>query len=291
MKESLSRKAFNQVNIIFMVILSVITIYPMLYVAFASVSKPGEFLSFQGVLLKPQGFSLLAYKLVLQNPMVLQGYINTVIVLIGGVSLNLLLTAMGAYVLSRKGVLWRNTIMLGIVFTMFFSGGMIPFYLTVKQLHLDNSLLALIIPSSINTINLIILRTAFAGIPASMEESCKLDGAGHFTILWKVFIPLSLPTMAVMVLYYGVAHWNAWFNAMLFITKRELFPLQLVLREVLVQSVSADMTMSYSVGDEQPIGEIIKYALIIIATVPVLLLYPFLQKYFVKGVLIGALKE
>jgi putative aldouronate transport system permease protein len=149
---------------------------------------------------------------------------------------------------------------------------------------------ALIIPGAINTFNLIIMRTAFNAIPDSIEESAKIDGAGHFTILFKIVIPLAMPTIAVMILYYGVHHWNSWFNAMIFLQKRELFPLQLILREILIQNDTTFQTGA-NTGDDMMIGETIKYAVIVVATLPILALYPFLQKYFVKGVMIGSVKE
>lgn len=283
-------KVFNYINIVIMTSLVLATAYPMLFVTFASLSRPIDFITHKGILLKPLGFNLTAYKLVFENPMIVRGYLNTLFVVFVGVTLNIALTSLGAYFLSRKGILWKNLIMLLIIFTMYFSGGLIPFYFTVKQLGIDNTLWVLIFPVAISTFNLIIMRTSFMAIPDSMEESAKLDGANHFTILFRIFLPLSLPTVAVMILYYGVAHWNAWFNAMIFIRKRELFPLQLILREILIQNQISEMTIGSDPGEKQMIGEIIKYALVIVATAPVLTLYPFLQKYFVKGVMIGALK-
>jgi putative aldouronate transport system permease protein len=285
-----SRKVFNLFNILFMLFLAIITLYPMIYVLFASLSNPGRFMGHQGILLSPLGFSLGSYEVVLRNPMILKGYRNTIFIVTAGVTINIILTSLGAYFLSRKDVLWKNAIMFLIVFTMFFSGGIIPFYFAVKDLKIYNTLWALILPVAINTFNLIIMRTAFMSIPDSLEESAKLDGAGHFTILSKIVFPLSLPTVAVMVLYYGVGHWNAWFNAMIFLNKRELYPLQLVLREILIQNDTTAMAQGVSIGDQEMVGETIKYAIIVVATLPILALYPFLQKYFVKGVMVGAIK-
>lgn len=292
-KETVGSKIFNMCNALFMIIMMVITFYPMLYVVFASFSVPSKFTSHAGILLRPAGFSVSSYQAVLKNPMIRVGYVNTIIIVVVGVVLGVLLTSMGAYFLSRKKIMLKNAFMMFIVFTMFFNGGLIPFYLTVTKMHLDRSLLALILPVAINTFNLIIMRTAFMAIPDSMEESAKLDGAGHFTILFRIIIPLALPTVAVMLLFYGVGYWNAWFNAMIFLRDRELYPLQLVLREILIQNDTSSMNMSYSgdSGDEQMITETIKYAVIVIATVPILSLYPFLQRYFIKGIMIGAIKE
>lgn len=289
-KVSKGEKIFNVFNIIFMIVLMIITVYPLLHVLFASVSDSNQLLAHRGLLLKPIGFNLQAYKMVFKNPMIVRGYFNTIFVVVVGVTLNIIMTSLAAYVLSRKDVLWKSTMMFFIVFTMFFSGGLIPFYFTVKSLHIDNSYLALILPVAINTFNLIIMRTSFAAIPDSLEESAKLDGASHFTILFRIILPLSLPIVAVMVLYYSVAHWNAWFNAMIFIQDRELFPLQLILREILIQNDTSNMSTGVGVGDQEAIGESIKYACIVVATLPILCVYPFLQKYFVKGALVGAVK-
>ena len=287
-KVNLGERIFNIFNILLMCLLMFITLYPLWHVAMASISDGGEIIAHSGALFKPLGFSLEAYKMVFKNPMVARGYMNTAFVVIVGVSINILMTSLGAYFLSRKDVFWKKYIMMAIVFTMYFSGGLIPFYFTVKGLHLDNTLWSLIIPGAISTFNLIIMRTAFMAIPDSLEESARLDGANHTTILFRIILPLAGPTIAVMVLYYGVGHWNAWFNAMIFIRKRELFPLQLVLREILISNTVNDNILGND--DAVKISEIMKYAIIIVATVPVLTIYPFLQKYFVKGVMVGAVK-
>jgi len=200
------------------------------------------------------------------------------------------MTSLGAYALSRQNFLWKNPIMFGIVFTMFFSGGLIPTFLLVNKIGLLDSRWALIIPAAMSTYNLIIMRTSFQGIPASLEESAKLDGANDFTVLFRIVMPLSMPVIAVMILFYGVAHWNSWFSALIYIRSRDLFPLQLILREILITNNTDSMMTGVGGGDRMPIGETIKYATIIVSTIPVLCLYPFLQKYFVKGVMIGAIK-
>lgn len=288
-KRGLGEDIFNVFNIMFLSFLTMITIYPLWHVLMASISEGTKVMTHIGAIFYPLGFSLGAYKLVLHNPMVLRGYLNTGFVVIVGICLNILMTSLGAYFLSRKDVFWKNYIMMAIVFTMFFSGGLIPFYFTVKGLHLDNTLWALIIPGMISSFNLIIMRTAFQRIPDSLEESAKIDGASHLTILFKIIIPLAGPTIAVMVLWYGVGHWNAWFNAMIFLRKRELFPLQLILREILIQNSNTEV--QFGSGDNAAsIAETIKYAVIIVGTLPILCVYPFLQKYFVKGVMIGAVK-
>jgi ABC-type sugar transport system, permease component len=289
-KESSGSRIFKIINTLLMLFLVLVTLYPMLHIAFSSFSNPVDLMAHQGLMLAPQGFSLAAYEAVFKNPMLIRGYANTLFVVVVGVTLNILLTAMGAYFLSRKDAMFKKTIMFLIVFTMFFNGGLIPFYFAVRDLHIDNTLWALILPVAINTFNLIIMRTAFLSIPESLEESAKLDGAGHFTILFKIVLPLSLPTVAVMILYYGAGHWNSWFNAMIFLRKRELFPLQLVLREILISNDTESMSIGAATADRDSISETIKYAVIMVTTVPILFLYPFLQKYFVKGMLVGAIK-
>jgi len=265
-----------------------VTIYPMLHVLFASLSNAPLLMKHQGLLLMPEGFSTDAYIAVFKNEMIPLGYRNTLFIVTVGVAVNLILTSLGAYYLSRKDQFLVKYIMMFVVFTMFFSGGMIPSYLNVKQLGIDNTLWALIFPVGISTFNLIILRTSFLGIPDSLDESAKLDGAGHWTILTRIYIPLSKAVLAVLVLYYGVGHWNAWFNAMIYLRNRDLYPLQLILREILIANDTSSMLQINA--DVNQVAETIKYAVVIVATAPILCLYPFLQKYFVKGVLIGAVK-
>ena len=202
----------------------------------------------------------------------------------------MLLTSIGAYFLSCKNARLVKPCMLLITFTMFFQGGMIPFYFAVKDLGLDGSRWALIIPSAVNTFNMIIMKTSFQSLPDSLKESANIDGAGHVTILFKIVLPVSKSVLAVIALYYAVAHWNAWFNAMLFLKEREQFPLQLILREILIQNNMESMSQDVSASELGFISETIKYAIIVIATIPILCIYPFIQKYFEKGVMIGSLK-
>lgn len=289
-KETPDERIFDIVNIILLLALVFVIVMPVWHVVCYSFSDANRVMATNGLLLLPEGFSLESYQAVARNPNIFTGYRNTIFIVIVGTLLSLLLTLMGAYVLSRKGFLWNRLLSLMVVFTMYFSGGMIPFYLTVRTVGLDGSIWSLIIPSAISTYNMIIMRTAMASVPASMEESATIDGAGHFRILFSIMIPLTKATLAVIALYYAVSNWNAWFNAMLFLRDKSLYPLQLILREILVQN---DTTMmSAGMGEDQfLIGETIKYATIVVATVPILCVYPFLQKYFVKGVMIGAVKE
>ncbi|QAY67029.1 carbohydrate ABC transporter permease [Paenibacillus protaetiae] len=283
-------RAFDVVIYTLLILLVVVTLYPLLYVLFASFSDAGQLVANKGILWKPLGFSVEAYKSVLKNPSITTGYRNTVFIVVFGVIVNLFMTCLGAYVLSRKNVMWNNVFMFIILFTMFFGGGLIPLYLVVKGVGLLDSLWATILPFSISTFNLIIMRTSFMGIPDSLEESAKIDGANHFTILFRIIIPLSMPVIAVMILYYAVDKWNGWFYASVFIRSRDLFPLQLVLREILIANSTDSMSTGASAGDRFEIGETIKYATIMVATIPILCVYPFVQRFFVKGVMVGSVK-
>lgn len=292
MKVKISRgeRIFHVVNYIILTIVALICLYPMWFVAMASFSDSSQLIAHSGFLLKPLGFNLQAYLKVFENPMILKGYANTLFILVVGVALDLVMTALAAYFFSGKGVMFKKPLMLFVLFTMFFSGGMIPFYLNLKDLHLINSRWGLIIPFMISTYNMIILRTSFESIPDSLTEAARIDGAGHITILFKIILPLSKAIMAVMVLYYGVSIWNAWFWASAILRDRELYPLQVILREILISNDLQAMNGGAG-ADAEAIAQSIKYATIMVATVPILFVYPFLQKYFTKGVMIGAVKE
>ena len=291
-RETKSRYVFLAFNYLFMIGLMVITLYPVLYVIFASFSGSAELVRNGGkILLHPIGFSLDAYEKTFSNRNVLTGYMNTIFVVVVGVTLSMIVSSIGAYFLSRKGVMLKKPITMLIMFTMFFSGGMIPTYMTVRDLHLVGSLWSLILPSLISTYNMIILRTGFESVPQSLEESAKIDGAQHIQILFHVILPLSKASLAVIALYYGVGYWNAWFNASLYLEGNvDKWPIQLVLRQILIVNDTNSMTQGVDISDVEQVGESIKYATIVVATVPILCVYPFIQRYFVKGVMIGAVK-
>jgi putative aldouronate transport system permease protein len=289
---SRGERTFSLLNVLVLSALMILTAYPLLYVLFASLSDPTQLIAARGALVRPLGLNLDAYRLVLQNPMIAIGYRNTLLYVFGGTLLNVTMTCLGAYALSRRNVLFARPIMIMIVFTLFFSGGLIPTYLLVGQtLQMADTPWALIVPTAINTINLIILKTAFESVPVSLEEAARIDGANDFTILFRVVLPLSLPALAVVILFYAVGHWNSYFPALVYLHSRDLYPLQLVLREILITSNVESMTTTVSSGDTFQVGQTIKYATIVVATVPILVIYPFLQRYFVKGALIGAIKE
>ncbi len=289
MKKNIGEKFFDFLNTICMIIMAIITLYPFYYVIICSISDAIQLISVKGAILMPKGFSLNAYKAVFSNPNILTGYTTTIIVVVLGTSFNLFMTSLGAFLLTRKEFAIKRAMGLLMVFTMYFSGGMIPTYLLVyKYLHMGDTLWALIIPTAISTYNLIIMKTNFEAIPDSLEESAKIDGANDFIVFGRIIMPLSMPIIAVMILFYGVSHWNSWFNAMIYLRTRSKYPLQLILREILLmESANA---MSGTDADSYAISITIKYATIIVATVPILCVYPFIQKYFVKGIMIGAVK-
>ena len=289
MRKTTGERVFGVFNTLFMLFMILIMLYPFLHVFFASVSESSELMSHRGPLLHPLGFNVRAYELVFKNPNIYTGFRTTLFVLVVGTLVNIILTSLGAYVLSRSDFKFGGFIMMMVLFTMYVSGGMIPRYLTIYEtLHLKNSLWALILPSAISTWNLIVMRTNFKQIPESLIESARIDGANDLIILFAIVLPLSKAIIAVMVLFYGVSHWNSWFDALLFIRQREKFPIQLIMREILISN-STDSMQSY--GDSyNGVSESIKYATIMITTIPILLIYPFIQKYFVKGIMVGAVK-
>ncbi|UQZ81169.1 L-arabinose transport system permease protein AraQ [Paenibacillus konkukensis] len=271
----------------------VTVLYPLLFVLSASFSDPTKVMSGEMWLL-PKGFTLGAYKEIFDYAAVWSGYRNTLLYTTVGTCVNLILTTLAAYPLSRKDLPGRNLFMFLITFTMFFNGGLIPTYLIVKGLALVNTFWALIIPNAIATYNLIVMRTYFQNsIPWEIQEASLIDGCSNFRLLTHIILPLSKPIIAVMVLYYAVGHWNSYFNALIYLRNSNLYPLQLVLREILIVSQSNILDQSgstFGMDEKLLLAESIKYALIIVASLPVLIMYPFVQRHFVKGVMIGSLK-
>jgi putative aldouronate transport system permease protein len=291
-KRKLLDYVFDFINTILMILLGIITLYPFIYIAFGSISDSTAMMMHRGLLLWPVGkVNFESYTRVFQNPMILRGYVNTLFYVVVGGGVNFFLTTLGAFVLSRKNLYWKKYIMMFCLFTMFVNGGLIPFYLLVKGLGLINSVWAVILGYAIDTWYLIIMRTYFLTIPDSLEESAKIDGANEILILFKIIIPVSIPIIAVIILFYCVDRWNAWFSAMLFLKDREKYPFQLILREILIINSGASMQKGISMDNKLSVSETIKYSTIMIATVPILFVYPFLQKYFVQGVMVGAIKE
>lgn len=288
--KTIGQKVFDVFNYIFLALLIVATLYPCWYVLVASVSDPVLVSREGGMLWWPKGFDLFNYFRVFENQMIWSGYVNTIMYVLLGGMLSLFLTVTAAFCLTRKGLPGRNAIMFLIIFTMYFSGGLIPTFLVVKALHITDTIFAVFLPVAISTYNLIITISYFNSIPQSLEEAAKIDGASNYKILFKIMIPLAKPIIAVITLYYMVAIWNNYFQALIYLNNRELFPLQLILREILIQE-DASMLAGSGASDTQAYAENIKYATVVVSTVPILCVYPFLQKYFVKGVMIGAVKE
>ncbi|WP_270814719.1 carbohydrate ABC transporter permease [Hungatella effluvii] len=280
---------FDVILITVLTILCVVTIYPVAYVLFGSLSDPLLLEHQKGILWKPLGFSLEAYKLVLHNPSIATGYRNTLFYVFSGTIINMTMTIFGAFALTRKDLYIKKFVLLVIIFTMQFGGGLIPTYIVVNKL-LGETIWTQMLPGAIATANLIIMRTGFMAIPESLEESAKMDGASDWSILTNIVLPLSKPTLAVIALYYGVAHWNQWFQASVYLRDRNLFPLQLFLREILLQNQVEETVVGVAAGLTANMEDVVKYATVMVAIVPVLCVYPFLQKYFVKGVMVGAVK-
>lgn len=295
--KSVGSRIFDLINILFFAAVIVACIMPVWHVVCASFSDASWVLNQTGIIWRVSGFNVNGYKLVFQNNSIWTGFANTIFYVVTGTLLSMLLTVMGAYAFSRKDFLWSNPVMFGISFTMMFSGGMIPSYILVTQtLHMYDSRLAMIIPTAMNAFNLIIIRTAMQNVPASLEESAMLDGAGRFTILFKIVLPLIKATLATIMLYMVVGQWNSWFNALIYLRTRTKFPLQLILREILITATdtaknSGNTIDSSSIsGDLTLYKQLIKYCTIVVSTVPMFIFYPFIQKYFESGVMIGAIK-
>lgn len=291
LRETKTDRAFNVFNYVFLAIVAFLVIYPLIFVLSASLSNPQSVIS-GDMWLWPKEFTLDAYEKVFQNKDIINGFINTLKYTVFGTILNVVMTILAAYPLSRRDLKGRGFIMAFIVFTIFFSGGLIPTYLLIRDLGMLNTFWVMIIPNAVAVWNIIIMRTFFQSIPHELEESAMIDGAGNFRILWSVVLPLSLPVIAVMVLFYSVGHWNSYFQALIYLQDQEKFPLQLILRQILIQGQTDDMikATSESFLTQQLSVEGLKYAVLIVANLPMLMLYPFLQRYFVKGVMIGSLK-
>lgn len=289
-KESNFRKAFTLLNYFLLTLIGFCCLAPMLHVFWCSISDPM-------VLIRDQGFRLLpamplnfsGYQTVLAYNNILTGYGNTIFYVAVGTLLNLVLTTVAAYVLSRKRFAPRNKVMLFLAFTMLFNGGMIPNYMLVRNLNLLNTRLAVLLPSAFSVFNLVIMRTAFSEIPDSLEESARLDGANDVQILVRIIVPVSKATVAVIALFVAISFWNSWFTASIYIQDREKWPLQMFLREILITTSQRSMTSGVRTNTVVQ-QTLIKYCTIMVATVPILAVYPFVQKYFVKGVMLGSIK-
>ncbi len=287
---TLGEKMFSIFNALFLILLCFVTAYPVYYVFCASLSENVKLLQNPGFMLHPLGWNPSAYRLAFTHPLLASGYKNILFIMAVSLPLNILLTLFCGYFLAGKNIMFKKPLMALIMLTMFFNGGMVPNLLNIQSLNLYNSLWALILPGSISIYNSIICKTAIEAVPDSLSESAYIDGASDLRVLFQIVLPLIMPTIAVLLLYYGVAHWNSWFSASIYIRDNANLPIQNVLRSVLIANSNI---LNSAVSEEDRINEFaetIKYAAIVISTVPVLLIYPFVQKYFVKGVMIGAVK-
>lgn len=289
-------KVFMTVLYVVLALVLIVVIYPLLFVLFASMSDP-QYVNSGALLLYPKGFNLLGYQQVFRDQRILIGYGNTIYYTVFGTILAVAINMMGGYALSRDDLPGRGIVMALFVFTMYFGGGMIPFYLIVRNLHLTNTRTILVLLGGTSVYNMIIVRSFFIStIPRELQEAAEIDGCGTGRFFFSIVMPLSKAITAVIVLYCAVGQWNAYFNALIFISDRDKFPLQIFLREILLTAKtyeSADVLSTLS-GDDlarmQRMSEVTKYGVIVVSTLPIIALYPFLQKYFVKGVMIGSLK-
>lgn len=296
-KESKTDRIFLAFVYAMLIIALVIVAYPLVYITSASISDPSVVNSGE-MWLWPKEITFKGYTTILQNKDIWRGYFNTIIYTVVGTSLNLFVTIPAGYVLSRKDFPLKGLFTKMMIVTMFVSGGMIPSYILVNNLGLTNSMWALILPGAASVYNIVVTRTFFqSSIPDELTEAAVMDGATNFKIFTAVVLPLSKPIVAVMALFYGVGHWNQYFEALLYIDDRSKYPLQMVLREILVlqdlssnpSTMMSEATAEY-LNQQQNLSAIIKYGVMIVATLPIIMIYPFLQKYFVKGVMLGSLK-
>jgi len=294
-RDSGGDRLFTVLNYIILSLFLLSVLYPLLYILSASFSSSDAIVSGR-VWLWPVDFTLDGYKAVFHHKLIWSGFRNSLFYMVAGTAINVTLTVLAAYPLARKDLYGRNFFMFLFVFTTMFSGGLIPFYILVKDLGMLNSIWAMLLPGALGVWNVVITRTYFqTSIPEELLEAAQLDGCSDFTFVRRIVLPLSMPIIAVITLFYAVGHWNQYFSAFIFLKSQQLFPLQIVLREILIQN-NINMDMLTAVVDVQNaakregLSNLLKYSLIVVATLPLMIIYPFVQKHFVKGVMIGSLK-
>lgn len=296
-KESGRDKVFLICNYIYVFLAFIVVAYPVIYMISASISDP-KLVGSGEMWLWPKGITFEGYKRVFQNSSIWTGYGNTILYTVVGTSINLFVTLPAAYALSRKDFMGRNFFMGMFLVTMFFGGGLVPSYLLIKELGMVNTIWAIVIPSAASIWNIIVARTFFqSSIPKELQEAAQIDGCTNLRLFVKIILPLSMPIIAVMALFYGVGNWNSYFSALIYLNDAAKYPLQLVLRQILVlQEMSAqgggviDASSASALNNKAEIAALVKYAVIIVATAPIIAVYPFLQRYFVQGVMIGSVK-
>ena len=293
-RETSGRIVFKVVNTIVLSILGFICLVPLWHVLMASISDPTDITRVSGVVLWPLSESgpvtLRGYSIVLKNNSLVRGYANTIFYVGAGCFLCIVFSSLAAYCISRRRTMWMKYLTIMLTLTMFFNGGLIPTYLVNRALNIVNTRWVIIVMGLISIFNIIIIKTSFQSLPDSLEESAQLDGAGHLTILFKIVLPLTKATIAVIALFYAVGKWNEYLTAAIYLTNRKLYPLQIILREILIESSGSSEIDLSSLGSFDQYKKLIQYSTIIFATAPILCVYPFVQKYFVKGIMIGSIK-
>ena len=284
-------RVFDVVNFIILLLICLIVAYPLYFVIIASISDPNV-VNKGGVIFWPQGATLLGYQKLFQDQTIWRGYANTFFYTLCGTVLDVVVTTCAAYALSRKDLVGRKGLMRYFIFTMYFSGGMIPGYLLMRDLHLMNTVWVMLIPGAMSAYNMIVARTFIQStISEELLEASKIDGCSDTQFFFRILLPLSKAILAVLGIYYAVGHWNSYFNAFLYLNDRELYPLQIFLRQILIQNnMDTDLMDEDMLAQIQNLQEVLKYSIIVISTAPLMFFYPFVQKYFVKGVMIGSVK-
>lgn len=290
-KISIQDQVFTVVNYIILTLIMLIVLYPLLYILSSSFSSPNAVLSGK-VWLFPVEFTVMGYKLVFQSPDIMRSFANTVFYTILGTSINIVVTIMCAYPLARKTFYGRGVFTAFITFTMLFGGGLIPSFLLIKNLNMYNTIWALFIPGCVSVYNVVVARTFFqTNIPDELYEAGQLDGASDIRFLISVVLPLSTPILAVLTMFFAVGHWNSYFSALIYLTDKDLYPLQIVLKNILTSNVSdSSMLEGTNAAANLGVNELLKYSVIVVSSTPMLILYPFVQKHFVKGMMVGAIK-
>lgn len=290
-KRSKGEKIFAVFNTFLLILLCFICIGPVWHVFMGSISDPLKVSASTGIIMWPLGSATMGgYKLILANSAILKSYLNTLLYVVAGTSIGLVLNTLAAYVMSRRGLLFGKQFSIFVLFTMIFNGGLVPTFIVINKLGLYDTRWAVILPGALSAFNIIIMRTSFQEIPYELQEAARIDGASEFQLLMKIILPVSKAIIAVIVLFYGIQHWNEWFQASIYLQNRDLYPLQLVLREIVLQSTENAIVADADGQDVNIYRPLIKYATIVISILPMMVVYPFVQKYFVSGVMIGSVK-